>query len=585
MALINPSADTPVTGMELRSMSRVGNGIALGALLLVCAVALFVKIGAPALFEPDEGRNAEKAREILLLDDWVTPHENFLVVLDKPIFYYWLVAASYRTFGISEWSARLPSALAGMGCIALVFFFALRFLGFWQALWSSLILVTSLEFYLLARLVIFDMTLTFLTTLSLLSFFCALHEPSDLPRKSWLGLMYFSVGIATLVKGPIGVVLPGMVAFAYLLIGRRMSWLRGLGLYFGIPFFLAIVVPWYYEVDRLNPGYLRYFLWEENFIRYLTPHFHRTEGWYYFLVVLAVGFLPWTVCIPGAIREAWRARRDDTRLFLLCWAVLPLIFFSISRAKLPHYILPIFPPLALLVAINLEHKMSAAERQRAWPLILSCFCLGLLLGGFLVAAASPHLFRGAAQFVFAEVTVPLRAAALLAMITVTGLGVFAWTVRWKTQSQLFVGLSFALVLYMDLLGSVLTGSSMGRSARGLAAKASPYIQPDTQVVIYDTTLEGLAFYLGISQPIWIVWSGKKASVMGSFYLAEEGALSAAGFGQVLLSFDEFYARWADAPENHFVVFIKRKNLPRLEQATAHPAKILFEDGGMDLVSN
>src|SRR5574342_1425960 len=125
MALINPSADTPITGMELRSMSRVGNGIALGALLLLCAVGLFVKLGAPAFFEPDEGRNAEKARAILLLDDWVTPHENFLVVLDNLIFYYWLVAASYRTFGISEWSARWPSALAGMGCIALVCFFAL----------------------------------------------------------------------------------------------------------------------------------------------------------------------------------------------------------------------------------------------------------------------------------------------------------------------------------------------------------------------------------------------------------------------------------------------------------------------------
>ena len=585
MALINPSADTPITGMELRSMSRVGNGIALGALLLLCAVGLFVKLGAPAFFEPDEGRNAEKAREILLLDDWVTPHENFLVVLDKPIFYYWLVAASYRTFGISEWSARLPSALAGMGCIALVFFFALRFVGFWQALWSGLILVTSLEFYLLARIVIFDMTLTFLTTLSLLSFFCALHEETSLPRKSWLGLMYVSLGIATLVKGPIGVVLPGMVAFAYLLIGRKLSLLRELGLYFGIPFFLAIVVPWYYEVDRLNPGYLRYFLWEENFIRYLTPHFNRTEGWYYFFMVLAVGFLPWTVCIPVAIREAWRARRDDSQLFLLCWAVLPFLFFSFSHTKLPHYILPIFPPLALLVGISLEHKMSAAGKQRVWPLILSCFCLCLLLAGFLVAAVSPHLFRGAVQSAFAEMTLPLRVLALLVMIAVTAIGVFAWIVRWKSQIPLFVGLSCALVLYMDLLAAVLIGSSIGRSAHDLAAKASPYIQPDTQVVIYDTTLEGLPFYLNISQPIWIVWSGKKASVMGSFYLAEKGALSAPGFGQALLSFEEFDAQWATAPKNHFVVFIKRKNLPRLEQATAHPAKILFEDGGMDLVSN
>ena len=218
-------------------MSRVGNRIALGALLMLCAVALFVKLGAPALFDPDEGRNAEKAREILLLHDWITPHENFPVVLDKPIFYYWLVAASYQAFGVSEWSARLPSALAGLGCVALVFFFALRFFGFWEGLWSSLVLVTSLEFYLLARIVIFDMTLTFFTTLSLFSFFYALREEKSRRRTSWLGLMYVSLGAATLVKGPIGVVLPGMVVLVYLLICRKLFLLRELGLHFGIPLF------------------------------------------------------------------------------------------------------------------------------------------------------------------------------------------------------------------------------------------------------------------------------------------------------------------------------------------------------------
>ena len=198
MASIDTSVNNPAPVIEIESMSRVGNRIALGALLMLCAVALFVKLGAPALFDPDEGRNAEKAREILLLHDWITPHENFAVVLDKPIFYYWLVAASYRAFGISESSARLPSALAGLGCVALVFFFARRFFGFWEGLWSSLILVTSLEFYLLARIVIFDMTLTFFTTLSLFSFFYALREEKSRRRTSWLGLMYVSLGAATL---------------------------------------------------------------------------------------------------------------------------------------------------------------------------------------------------------------------------------------------------------------------------------------------------------------------------------------------------------------------------------------------------
>lgn len=585
MATINLDLGTTAASTESRSLLRVGQRIAFGAALLVCAAALFLKLGAPALFEPDEGRNAEKAREILLLDDWITPHENFLVVLDKPIFYYWLIAASYEAFGVSEWSARLPSALAGAGCVLLVFFFALRFFGFWEGLWASIVLATSLEFYVLARTVIFDMSLTLFITISLYSFFSVLHEDRTLPRRSWLGLMYVSLAIATLVKGPIGVALPGMVAFVYLLICGKFSMLRKLELHIGIPLFLLIVAPWYYEVERVNPGYLRYFLWEENFIRYFTPHFNRTEPWYYFFLVIGAGFLPWTLGIPQALRHAWHGRRNDTFLFLLAWTVLPFVFFSFSGAKLPHYILPIFPPLALLSGISLEQKLIASQTRRGWPLVLACLSLSFVVAGFFMAGASSHSLPPAAQRAFAEVSPLLRATALLLAIGVVALAGFTWSGRWKSQTSLFVCLSVVFIVYTDLLGTLLVGASIGRSTRGFAAKAAPYIQPDTQVVIYDTTLESLPFYLKISRPLWSIWSGEKASVLGSFYLAEKGAASAPGFDRALLTFDEFDREWATAPKDHFAVFIKRKNLPRLEQATAHAATIRVEHGSMLLVSN
>ena len=136
---------------------------------------LFYQLGGAPLYEPNEGRNAEKAREILVLNDWITPHENFHTVLDKPAFYYWLVALSYKLFGVSEWSARLPSALAAMACAWLVFYFARARWGRWEALWAVLILLTSTEFFLLSRIVIFDMTLTFCQTLALTSFYEAAH--------------------------------------------------------------------------------------------------------------------------------------------------------------------------------------------------------------------------------------------------------------------------------------------------------------------------------------------------------------------------------------------------------------------------
>ncbi|MGE5219368.1 MAG: ArnT family glycosyltransferase, partial [Chloroflexota bacterium] len=302
-----------------RDASRLSARVAIAVLTLVCAVALFDHLGAPALFEPDEGRNAEKAREILLLRDWVTPHENFLVVLDKPIPYYWLVAASYRLFGVSEWSARLPSAVAAAGCVVLIFLLAQRRFGLWPGLWAALVLMTSLEFFLLSRIVIFDMALTFFITLALCGFFAALDEPACGRRRATLLVMYTSLAAATLIKGPIGVVLPGLVIVPYLIITQRLSALREIDLGLGIALFVAIVAPWHYFVEARNPGYLHYFFWEENITRYLTPHFNRPGSWYYFLLVVAAGFFPWTLHIPTVFRQAWQRRHDNAVLFLSLW--------------------------------------------------------------------------------------------------------------------------------------------------------------------------------------------------------------------------------------------------------------------------
>ncbi|HWH77470.1 MAG TPA: glycosyltransferase family 39 protein, partial [Candidatus Binatus sp.] len=160
---------------------------------LLFAAAIFVllyQLGAAALFEPDEGRNAEKAREILVLNDWITPHENFYPVLDKPIFFYWLIAFAYKLLGVSEWAARLPSALAALGCLSLVYWFTREHWGLRQALWSGLILLTSAEFFILARVVIFDMSLTFFLTLALIAFYEAAHTNNIHRRRFFCLLLY-----------------------------------------------------------------------------------------------------------------------------------------------------------------------------------------------------------------------------------------------------------------------------------------------------------------------------------------------------------------------------------------------------------
>jgi 4-amino-4-deoxy-L-arabinose transferase-like glycosyltransferase len=289
---------------------------------------LFHGLGSAALFEPDEGRNAEKAREILLLGDWVTPHQNFLPTLGKPIFFYWLVALCFKIFGLAEWSARLPAVLSAIGCLFLVYRFARTQWGMWEALWSCLALVTSVEFLVLSRTVIFDMTLTLFIAWALMSFYAAQKAGRSTSRNlHWL-TMYAAMGAATLVKGLLGVIIPGMVIFCYLFFSRKWSLLSRMRIVPGAIVFMAIVVPWYAWVEVRNPGYLHYFLWEEHFVRYLTPHFERTGNWYYFFAVLGVGFLPWSLILPVTIRSLFKRLADELNLFSTLWVILPFIFFS-----------------------------------------------------------------------------------------------------------------------------------------------------------------------------------------------------------------------------------------------------------------
>src|SRR5438445_5841186 len=191
-----------------KRVSGIGERSWFWLVCLVCLVIVFSSLGSSALFEPDEGRNAEKAREILLLGDWVTPYQNFLPTLDKPIFFYWLVAISFKLFGLSEWSARLPSALAGLGCIFLVYRFARLQWGLQERLWSSLVLITSLEFFLFSRLVIFDMTLTASMPRALVSFYAVTQTDNPMTGKRHYLLIYAAIRAGTHVKGQIGLVIP-----------------------------------------------------------------------------------------------------------------------------------------------------------------------------------------------------------------------------------------------------------------------------------------------------------------------------------------------------------------------------------------
>jgi 4-amino-4-deoxy-L-arabinose transferase-like glycosyltransferase len=531
-----------------------------------------VNLGSADFFEPDEGRNAEKAREILLLNDWVTPHENFLPVLDKPMLFYWPVALSYKIFGVTEWSARLSSAVFALGCLFLVYRFAHRWWGPWEALWSALVLLTSVEFFILARIVRSDMALTFCVTLALCSFYSAILAENKKAKKLDSLLMYGALGAGTLVKGLIGLVIPGMVFFVYLLLTNKWSILRRLHLLPGALLFLVIVTPWYLWVDARNPGYLRYFFWDEHFTRYLTDEFNRSQSWFYFFFVIAVGFFPWTLLLPLVVRDAWQ-KIDDKNIFLILWSILPLLFFSASNSKLPHYILPIYPALAILTGRMITGFFNKPPSSARWgfylPWILLVGCvLYLLIGGVWQRLLSTEIRATVSENL---IFIGLSAAAMV--FTLGGYAYANLRGYWSSQIASYLCTGVVMAVFFLLVGHLMVTASVGRSAKALAQSTAPFITHDSQMAIYDTYMSGLIFYLRLDRPIWIVASPGKTTLMGSPYVSTHRPDPAPGHGKILFNFAEFSEAWKKT--NHpLLVFAKAKTLLRLESQLAEGTKKL-----------
>jgi 4-amino-4-deoxy-L-arabinose transferase-like glycosyltransferase len=534
---------------------------------------LFYQIGAAALFEPDEGRNAEKAREILLLQDWVTPHENFHPVLDKPIFFYWLIAFSLKLFGISEWAARLPSALAALGCVGLVYYFARAYWGRRQALWSALILLTSTEFFILARVVIFDMPLTFFLTLALGAFYDAGHSENTHRRRLMCLLMYGALGAATLIKGLIGIVVPGMVIFFYLLLSKQWSMLRRIYLFPGALLFLALVLPWYLEAGARNDGYLRYYFWDEHFGRFTGSDFDRGQPWHYFIIVGLVGFFPWTLLLPFLAAGFRRKALDDKTLFLVLWVVLPFLFFSLSKSKLPHYILPIFPALAVLIAAPLVRLYGESAKKAQRLLALTWIAHGLValyfIAGFIKPAILPRTIANGIS-----VMTQIWIYGAVVVITLALLAYWQSSRQPPPHAQLFVVQASTMIVFLAFVAQLMSATAPLRSARGLAEKAAPLALPGTQVVFYDTYLAGMAFYLRAEKPIWVVtYRKKKRTFLGNFYALGKREEPIGPRGRALMDFDEFGRRWRSAKQP-LLIFVKEKNRARLEaEVGAAPKQI------------
>ncbi|MGH9603466.1 MAG: ArnT family glycosyltransferase, partial [Terriglobales bacterium] len=328
----------------------------MATLAAFCAFLFFFGLNSFGLVGPDEPRYAQVAREMLERNDWVTPTLYGQVWLEKPVLYYWGAQLSFRVFGVSDWAARLPLAVLAALLVAAVYFFTRRFRP-GAEMEAALITASSAAWLGFARGVSTDLPLAAPFGIGMLSWF-AWHVTQ---QRRWLAVFYFFLGLAMLAKGPVAPFLAGAIVLAFAVVQRdsrlvlRTLWLPGIGI------FLAVAAPWYVAVQLRNPEFFRVFIVEHNLARFSTDVFRHAQPFWFYLPVLLLGLMPWTAAVIAVVVEAlrdWRSGvRDSLTEFLLIWATLPVVFFSISQSKLPGYILPAFPPLLLLAGLEIGRRL------------------------------------------------------------------------------------------------------------------------------------------------------------------------------------------------------------------------------------
>jgi len=513
------NGDQPSTFQSIASWKLISSPARNFLLLaLVAGCLFFVGLGHWPLLEPDEGRNAEVAREMLVTGDWIIPHYDALPYLDKPAVFFCLVAASFRWAGISEASARLPSALAALGTVLLTWLLGRRMFGESAGVRAGIILATSPLVIIFSRQVIFDMTLTFLVTLAMVCFWLSMEADF---RRPWLeALAFISMGVATITKGPVGFLLPLLSIFVFQLSRRRLGELKRHGWGRGIPLFLAFVLPWFIAVSFRYPDFPRYALWEESLERFATARAQRSGGVLYYVPVYLAGFFPWSLFLLFAgwhrLRR-WRELPKDAGkriLFLLAWAVLIFAFFTVSRSKLPGYFLPATVPLSILTAQAWAETGSQEGSHRAdW--LTGGFAAQIAIG-LLVAAAAWAIFGGfrwpsvearVAQRVPPAVIPLLKPTLLYSGLILVGLGVLGRNIAARLRGAVLTLASLALAATTTpFLIARWTGPldlyARENSSRKLARTILASPEKDLPLYGYYYFRTGLPFYL--QRPVGLV---------------------------------------------------------------------------------
>lgn len=398
----------------------------------------FFRLGSITLFDVDEAIFAEATKEMVQGGDWITPVYDGENRYDKPILFYWLMAGSYKVFGINEFGARFPSALASFFLALSVFFFVRRFSDEKGAIYAAGSLVLSMFFLAYSHAAVTDMTLTLFITLSLSSFYLSLNE-----KRSYIYGFYIFSALAFLTKGLIGVLFPFGIAVIYLSVTEGTAGIKKVFNLKGVVLFLVFSAPWCIaQIATNGREFVQQFFIKHHFARYTGVISGHRGPFYYYIPVLLAGLFPWIAFLPAGIRNVFdrgnlelRTFNSRVSLFALIWFVFIFVFFSFSTTKLPNYVLPAIPAIAILISSGMHEQ---DKWRRYSNVFISVMALVLSIGFVLLEKYISRL---------GDYDTGWTIAATAIMIPVTALGIYAVF----TGKGYYHVLSFLMIIFFFIL--------------------------------------------------------------------------------------------------------------------------------------
>jgi 4-amino-4-deoxy-L-arabinose transferase-like glycosyltransferase len=531
-------------------------------LIAIAALILYLPgLGRPALWEPDEGRYGEIAREMYLSADYVTPRNDFVRYFEKPPLVYWAETASIAIFGAHEFAIRLPAALFSVGQVVVTAAIAEVMFGNAVAILAAIALALSPLFFGFARFATLDPALAFFMTAALGAFYMAARAPDFRvgAGRRWFLSAAAMLALGTLAKGPVAPVLCGAIALVWILLERRAGEIERMPWLFAILIYLAIATPWFALAAHRNPDFLRFFFIHEHVQRYLENTEHGWGPWFFIPVVIG-GAWPWFYFAPLGLRTS---HRSEARYFII-WFVVIFVFFSIPRAKLGSYVLPAMPALSILAGLGLYRLWSIDERS-ARRIVIGFSALTLLAAFAAAIAAGTMRTKMPHPLTFDAIL----SAALLAAIAIVS---FIMNRDGKRPGAFVMTLALGMILLMGVASRARNDAAAATSYRQLATQAAQHLHPGCIVGSYRHDVQSLPFYTGYREAL--------VSYRGELAPFSDDPDASASF---IHGDDEMRRMWS--ANRCFMLIANRKDLPALQSLTPAPVIVGCEGKKLALLSD